>query len=77
MTLLLISYIIVTCTCLRIVYYVFSQCAVEGEGLKILLMILVSITPVINSLALLMVTLQSLANILVAQLNKQLERRGQ
>ena len=75
MLIVLISYIITTCACLGITYYVFSQCAVKGEGLKILLLILVSFTPVLNSFFLLMTVITTLGSILVGQLNKQLERR--
>ena len=75
MVIVLISYIITTCACLGITYYVFSQCAMEGEGLKILLLILVSFTPVLNYFFLLMTVITTLGDFLIEQLNKQLARR--
>lgn len=75
MLILLISYILITCACLRITYYVFSQCAMEGEGKKILLMILISFIPVMNFIALLVAMLSIIGDILIEQLNEQLKRR--
>ena len=75
MLIVVISYIITTCACLGTTYYVFSQCAMEGEGLKILLLVLVSFTPVLNSFFLLMTVITTLGSILIKQLNKQLARR--
>ena len=77
MTILLLVYILTTCACLGITYYVFKFCAMNDEGGKILLLILLSFVPVVNFIALMMFTLSYLADILIVLIEKQLKKRKQ
>lgn len=75
MLIILIGYILITCACLGITYYVFKICAKENEGDKILLLILASLIPVINFIFLVLYVFSTLWDYSVILIEKQLKKR--
>lgn len=75
MSILLYGYVLPTCVCLSILYYVFKFWAEEGDGEKLLHLTLLSFVPVVNIVGLLMLALASLADYFVVLIEKQLKKR--
>ena len=76
MLIILIGYILTTCACLAITYYVFKFCALEDEGGEILFLILVSFIPAANFIFLMFYVFSNLWDYLVILIEKQLKKRN-